>query len=321
MTRKHFIALVIACLCFVGRGAKYVVCPSVNTATRVLHVFTCDSRSGWKEFMALKTWNVTGETLRKNGLIMMNVCAGLNWGTLGFLTKPVTYLKHIRKALTESQYPDQMHVILMDSDTFWSTDSIETIWNRYDCARNGKEMVLSTEMSCWVGRYCTSDDLNKWYSNPKATPSYSPFANSGFIMGKMTAVARMLDYVVTHNASYFTTYKKLKFDDQYAIADYGIRVAPGEVQLDYHQQLAASFSIHTSPDPPDEGWPFACKNRTGLISQSCPIHTNLARKYGHFVLNKVNCLIGRAVPDSMPSMKEELESLSGSPLAWHGNGT
>lgn len=302
---------------------KYVPCASTENeaAGRVLHALTCDSRSGWKEFMALKTWNITSEHLRTTDkLHMINVCTGLNWGKLGFLTKPLTYLGYIKGLMAASPGSvDSMHVILMDSDTFWSTGSLETIWNKFDCARKKKPIVLSTEMSCWVGRYCTADDLKRWYSKPKETPSYSPFVNSGFVMGRAQNVATMLQYVVDHNASYYTTYKKLKFDDQYAIADYGINVAPAEVQLDYHQELSGSFSIHASPEPMDEGWPFACKNKTGEISLSCPIFTNLARKHGHFVLHQDTCLVGRSTRDGMP-YQEELESLSPDPLVWHGAG-
>eukprot|EP01034_Spumella_vulgaris_P036653 gene36653-45214_t len=45
-------------------------------------------------------------------------------------------------------------------------------------------------MSCWVGRYCTSEDLTRWYNNTKSTPSYSSYLNSGVIMGDLRTVAR-----------------------------------------------------------------------------------------------------------------------------------
>ena len=32
---------------------------------RDLYVASCDSRGGWKEFMALRNWNVTGYELRQ----------------------------------------------------------------------------------------------------------------------------------------------------------------------------------------------------------------------------------------------------------------
>ena len=154
-----------------------------------------------------------------------------------------------------------MHVILMDSDTFWASASLRSIWNKYDCARGDKHVVLSTEMSCWVGRYCTVDDVKKWYKDPESTPSYSPFVNSGIVMGTIDKVSKMLEHVIVNNKSYYITYIKNKFDDQYAIADYAIRVAPEDVALDYHQQLLASFTMHAAGDEADDGWPFRCKTR------------------------------------------------------------
>ena len=57
--------------------------------------------------------------------------------------------------------------------------------------------------------------------------------------GEVSKIQKMLEYVVAHNKSYYITYtKKHKFDDQYAIADYAIKVAPDEVALDYHQQVS-----------------------------------------------------------------------------------
>eukprot|EP01034_Spumella_vulgaris_P037272 gene37272-45994_t len=175
-------------------------------------------------------------------------------------------------------------------------------------------------MSCWIGRYCTPEDITRWYNNTKSTPSYSPYANSGVIMGDLRTVARMLEYVVTHNASYFITYHKNKFDDQFAIADYAINVAPQEVALDYRQQISASCSIHAPGDPPDEGWPFVCKDRlTGDNAKSCHIYTNLLKRMGHFVVNQSTCEVGRAVFAKMP-LEEEMSSLAADPIIWHGNG-
>ena len=255
---------------------------------------------------------------------MKNVCKGGNWGKMGFLTKPLTYFSYLKSILHEINLKginiDLIHVILMDSDTFWSVSHSKKVWNKYDCARGNKNIVISTEMSCWMGRYCNAADLKRWYNDPKQIPSYSPFANSGIIMGRLSDVSKMLEYVIVNNQSYWTHYgKKYKFDDQYAIADYAILVNPTEVALDYHQQISASFSVHASPIPPDDGWPFVCKNRTGELSISCPIYSNLVNKFGHYRLNSSSCLIYRHTSSDMP-FREELNSLAPDPLIWHGNG-
>ena len=62
-------------------------------------------------------------------------------------------------------------------------------------------------------------------------------------MGEIGKLKAMLEYIIANNQSYYITYGKRKFDDQYAMADYAINVAPFEVSLDYHQQLSASFTI------------------------------------------------------------------------------
>ncbi len=300
---------------------KYTPCPVLKEKQRRLFIATCDTRIGWKEFNALKVWNVSSSIIRaRDKLIMENVCKGENWGKHGFLTKPLLYLKHMKTIAAKHEDRHLNHIILMDSDTFWSAAGIDAVWNKYDCARKGKHMVLSTEMSCWVGRFCAQGDIDRWYNNSIATPSYSPFANSGVIMGRMDAVIKMLEYVVQNNGSYFTKYKKdLKFDDQYAIADYAINVAPQEVQLDYHQEVSASFSLHAPGDPPEPGWPFVCKDRTGKIDMSCPNYTMLLKRLGHFDVNKTTCLAERRYWAKMP-LQEELESLAPDPLIWHGNG-
>lgn len=132
--------------------------------TRELYVATCDTRTEWRSFYAMKIWNVTGHDLRtKDGLNMKNVCYGENWGKFGFLTKPLLYLEYLKSLPQVTAKGGKVYTILMDSDTFWSAKSLQTIWDKFDCSRGQKDVVLSTEMSCWVGRYCTQEDLYRWY--------------------------------------------------------------------------------------------------------------------------------------------------------------
>jgi hypothetical protein len=296
-------------------------CPmkSSTIESRQLFVATCDTRSGWKEFQALKVWNITGSRLRNEGLSMKNLCTGLRWGLHGFLTKPLLYYDYIQSILQQSASKENLYIILMDSDTFWSAGSIATLWNRYDCARAGKDVLVSTEMSCWIGKYCSPEDLNRWYSKVDHIPSYSPFANSGVIMGKASLVGKMLDHVIRHNKSYYITYKKHKFDDQLAIADYSINVAPQEVALDYHQQFSASCSVHTVGEHPDIGWPFVCKHRNGTLYPHCPDFTRKLARHSYFRVDDASCHAYRQVTEKTPE-RAELQTLAPYPVIWHGNG-
>lgn len=170
---------------------------------------------------------------------MINVCRGQRWE--GFITKPVLYLEYIKEILkkTEKNKQSLIHVLLMDSDTLFGTTDVETIWYKYDCVRQNKEIVVSTEMSCWMGRYCTDDDLSKWYKNIEITSGYSPFLNSGAAMGAALSFQIMLNYIIQNNQTFMVNKRNnpilMKFDDQYAFADYSLRIAPEQVALDYHQ--------------------------------------------------------------------------------------
>ena len=103
-------------------------------------------------------WNITGNNLLQAGgseLEMINVCANVKWN--GFLTKPATYLSYAQNlqilAKQKGISDDDIAIMFVDSDTFWSTHSVDSIFQKYDCIRKGKSLVMSTEISCWVGRY------------------------------------------------------------------------------------------------------------------------------------------------------------------------
>jgi len=283
-----------------------------------MHVLTCDTRHGWRSHWALRSWNMSGYSLRSDdGLPMENVCYGKSWKDQGFLSKPIFYKTKL-ETLDRSHY-----AVLMDSDTFWAVDSLETFWHKFDCTRNGKEVVLSTEMQCWVGRYCTDDDLKRWYSDLKDTPSFSPFANSGVIVGKVGSLIDMLDYVIKNNKDYFVEKHggKMKFDDQYAIADYAITIAPQVVALDYFQQLSSSFSIHAESDPEDpKRWGFVCKRLNGSISHHCPDYTPRMARQQFFKIDKDTCLASRQTMNPKISLSQFVNTLAPDPAIWHGNG-
>jgi hypothetical protein len=304
------------CRCILS--VPYTDCPlKSEPETRTLFIATCDTRLNWKVHWALRAWNTSGHALREKGLSMINVCYGKSWSKHGFLTKPKLYKNYIQ-SLSKDAY-----VILMDSDTFWSVVDIQSIWHKFDCAREGKDVLLSTEMQCWVGRYCNEKDLTQWYGNLASTTSFSPFANSGVIMGKISAVILMLEYVIEHNSQYFVEKpgNKMRFDDQYAIADYAITKAPAQFALDYNQQLSASFSIHAPQlqEIEDQRWGFVCKRLNGSISMFCPDYTQRLNRNGFFVLQKKTCRILRKITPSTEFLPY-VETLAPNPAIWHGNG-
>ena len=88
-----------------------------------------------------------------------------------------------------------------------------------------------------IQRYCTDEDIVKYYNNTGSTPSFSPFLNSGLVMGSITGIRTMLEYVIKNNASYFIKHVKTKFDDQYAYT--------GEcLQCKENKGLALFYNFH-----------------------------------------------------------------------------
>ena len=157
------------------------------------------------------------------------------------------------------------------------------------------------------------------YNGTENSVSYSPFANSGVVMGEVSKVAKMLEYVVANKDKYFITYFKRKFDDQFAIADYAISIAPEDIALDYHQQLLASCSIHAPPVPAEDGWPFVCKTVGGNISRSCTDYTKYMSRHNYFIINTTDCTAQRNLQPRL-KLYEQLSTLAPDPVIWHGNG-
>jgi hypothetical protein len=108
-------------------------------------------------------WNVSLLDLEAEGVYSENVCYGKPW--TGFITKPTTYINYMKNHLDDNSY-----AILMDSDTMFSgVSSVAQLWNKYDCILKKSEpgnarrdVVMSTETSCWVGQYCKWSVEGSW---------------------------------------------------------------------------------------------------------------------------------------------------------------
>ena len=257
--------------------------------------------------IALRIWNATGHALREQGVTMLNVCYGKLWE--GYVTKLYYYLEHIRSFPRISRTGGRLHVLLMDSDTFFSADEVRSIWERYDCARQGKDLVLSTEMSCWVGRHCTEEDVQHFYAS-HLSPSYSPFINAGAAMGTIDQLVKVLDYIVSHNYNYYISLPngRTRFDDQYALADYFRSRANGSIALDHHQQLFGAFaSIGYLKDYPNIR-PHVCRNSSGHIVHDCFDISSVLNRRGFYVVDNDTCRMRRNFSDT-EYLEQEMRTL------------
>jgi hypothetical protein len=301
---------------------------------RQLRVITCETKGtrhlGWMKNDPLLVWNATGIPLRSQGLSMINVCEGLDWweNQNQLFTKPLAYHKYVKDLLKNEHKNkrNQLYVILMDSDTLWSVNDIDEIWRRFDCARGNKEVIVSTEMGCWMGFHCTKNDTDHWYSNVLNTPSSSPFLNSGVIMGKASILEEMLQYIIDNKNSYLTkdVFRHppvMRFHDQHAVADYALRIKPELFAPDYYQHFAGGLGIELPNGPSDSH--VACKTLAGTIDYHCrEVSVEFWKQYPNlYQLNETTCELTRPLHhDDNHDGHAHLKSLYPHPAVWHGNG-
>ena len=238
---------------------------------------------------------------------MLNVCYGVLWE--GFVTKLYYYLNHIRTLPKISSKGGRVHVLLMDSDTMFATEELKSIWERYDCARQGKDLLLATEMNCWVGRHCTDEDLRRFYHS-ELSPSYSPFINACAAMGTIDELVRILDYIVAHNYNYYISLPngRTRFDDQFALADYYSSRANGSIALDYHQQLFGALTSFGYDVEYAQMRPFVCRNSSGHIVHDCFEFTAELYRRGFYAVDNSTCRMIRNVSDTM-YLENEMRTL------------
>jgi hypothetical protein len=308
--------------------AAFIPCyekSSTSIGHRELHVLTCDD-FGKGRFLALNdainTWNITSQNLWSNGVIMKNICDGRSLDHSS-LTKSIAYLEYTSSLLDDVRRMnlsriDKLHVMLMDSNTFWSADNIQQIWDRYDCARGDKEILVSSEM----GYHGNSSHITRLYGKTVQAPTYSSFVNSGVIMGKAIFIEEMLRFIVAHNQSYYSHHDHDGLHDQHAISDFALRVAPGLVAIDYHQQLTGSFAVHASSRrlPSKHVSLTVCRAKNGAVDCHCQDMTiritTLFPTYFHF--NESSCSIYRDLQANMQAY-QQLGNLASHPVIWQGN--
>lgn len=309
--------LILIMYCIVAqaeRNLSFVPCtiPKPAVEQRRLFVITCETRLNDLYYRA---WNATSEGIRDSGAFFKNVCDGIEWS--GFLTKPTAYLRHVDRIMDIFSNNSLNYVMIMDSDTFWSASHVSDIWHKYDCARGSRDMLVSSEMTCWIGSFCHITQIRKYYGIPGFYPSYSPFVNSGVIMGRIDLIRDMLAYTLARNASFVMLHgTKYSFHDQYAVTDYAMKVAPHLMAVDYHQQLIGSYFVAATDEP---ALGSICYDREGGLAYNCQSQTPIMYKEGHFIHDNVTCEAYRRVWQGMPKQLE-VESLATRPAIWHGNG-
>ena len=281
---------------------------------RILYILTCDTRSDGIPHQ----WRLTMPTLLNDDSVrVVNMCTVTEeWRY--FLWKYNRLLKTLQD-ITNMHTGDitRVHVTFTDADTFWSDPTIDMVWAKYDRARGPRQLVVSSEMNCWVGFTCNEEVMTKFYSNIATTPSHSPFLNSGFIMGSASSVLTMATYLVKHSDTW------QPFDDQHALVDYTFRLQPEEVALDYHQSLCGSFLVISDPQlaaahTVNETF-YVCKGLDGKVKEGCVEWYYENNIDGYYHIDHATCTLQKRIQKNM-SVYSTLHTLAPDPLIWHGNG-
>jgi hypothetical protein len=233
----------------------------IQAEERCLHILLCEDRF---EVAKRAVDAIITPALKSNDnnlkITYASVCEGKPYGTpdasSGDPTKLITMkpywgLKYLKENKNELCEEKNNYVMVLDSDMWWNANSLSKVWEVYDSERKGKDILVSSQDFCWVGRPCKREDFQIFYANPShdlADP-FSIFYNAGAYLGPFGKVAKMFEWMLANLDSYRALVPKGNpFDDQYAITAYATLVSPEDVQLDTRQALSAVPSIVSQND-------------------------------------------------------------------------
>lgn len=248
------------------------VAQNVKYTDRHIYIFVMDSRKGKSLFEYMTPWILSTSKLKEASNVHM-IHVGNKWDRKSdakFYAKPLNYLRYANAAIeaekTAGRDPNKAYAMLLDSDIFWSNPSVDELFQRYECSRNGRDLVVSTELNCWLGRYCKLSDVQQLYAT---TPNaYSVFVNSGAMIGTIQSIQLLLSNITESKDMYFIEngIGRRKYDDQFAVSVYALE-RPSMVALDIHQHLFATYTMldHRTniSDVKNKNWPFVCRDSDG----------------------------------------------------------
>jgi hypothetical protein len=242
---------------------------NIQYPDRHIYIFVMDSRKGKSLFEYMTPWILSTSKLKESPSVHM-IHVGNKWDRKSdakFYAKPSNYLRYANAAIEAEKAAgrdvNNAYGMLLDSDIFWSNPSVEELFQRYECSRDGRELVVSTELNCWLGRYCKLSDIEQLYAT---TPNaYSVFVNSGAMIGTIQSIQLLLVNITESKDMYFIEngIGKRKYDDQFAVSVYALE-RPSLVALDVHQHLFATYTMldhaTNASDVKNKNWPFVCRD-------------------------------------------------------------
>lgn len=180
---------------------KIVQARSDKVISQTIWLVTCETRNetqdllDWK-FTANHFKDMTDRSSQPIRVEATNICQGQEWK--GFLTKYKRMTQFLTDLITQSGKDTSNIVMFTDSDSIFNAWAVtaEQLLERFHRARQGRNILVSAEPSCWVGRLCTKGDMAALY--PDSLRSSCPqFLNSGQYMGDAKSMLTMLNEIMT----------------------------------------------------------------------------------------------------------------------------
>ena len=275
-----------------------------------------------------------------------NICVGKKWS--GFKMKPQQYAEYAL-SVSRNRRADGCEAVLIfiDGDVIINNEiDVEEMQKRW--ISFGTDVVISTEMSCWMGFICLEKDVKRFYKKQmekdqlepdQASPS--PFVNSGAFMGKATALADIF--------STSPNYPEFDLDDQKLVTEWLLgdwSIATDTTQKIFGSTLYAQpftspfLNRSVCPSPPIGVANFSCMSIPGsrFVAQQCCSNADIDKKTQLHMFPIVEhgphaCAIirhsgmheGVRRKDAAMAPPEQFWATSFSrletrPLFWHGNG-
>lgn len=234
------------------------------------------------------------------------------------------FLSSVNRERLQAATCDVLIILADGSDVIINNIHVLEVESRWKSFNN--DIVLSTEMSCWIGHFCTQDDVKTYYSSPADTDSPSIFINSGGMIGRLHALWKL--FCEASKALYKVNPLT---DDQWALTALYVHnknLATKhrlKIQLDHRQLLFGSFTyVHSFNEsmicPPHQiRTCYDIVAKRSLVMSCCLPDFHEKAVAGMFEMDPKSCNVFR-VTSSGQFYSEVHLLLVPLPVFWHGNG-
>ncbi len=367
----HILFFLLLLACYVSRNRS--IDPKQLNQVRY-HLLTCETRADISN-----TWlNYASYVAGAHKVV--NVCADKEWA--GLIMKPTFLLEYARMVLSSSyssltqsnpsdfsngnsnsngngnagSSPNWVDIIVFidGSDALFNAGNVIEIHKQYSISmqrasdtHTKPSILISTELTCWMGHECSVQEANLMYPSSKNKRSAnsvqqstrSLYLNAGAFMGPVNALVPYLEAIL---ADFRVEREKRPgyMDDQYSF----VRVAASFefrniVVLDTNWDVFGSLQFvkpkaEAEPSPvlpmyPKPGYKFTCWNNRTLGHTTGCYQVQLSTRL-FLWLDPSTCLLNLNTTqlqnehnygsDSVTSMETALKGLNRFPLVLHANG-